>query len=142
MAEEVSEAFKLSYGLLAADATLSALVGARIYQAQAPQGLTDLYILGDAVPGADVWGVGGVRLLSDFLIRWRVVRKGQVSADQRSADARMDAVLTAVRARISGNYIFSIVRERPYSADTRDDANNTYAERGGLYRHFARPRPA
>lgn len=139
MAEEVSEAFKLSYGLLHADAQLVALVGDRIYQAQAPQGLTGLYILGDMIPGADVWGVGGVRLLSDFLIRWRVIRKGQVSADQRSADARMDAVLTNVRAASSGGYVFSVVRERPHSSDTRDEANNIYAERGGLYRYYVRP---
>lgn len=136
MAEEVSEAFKLSYGLLHGDAQLVALVGERIYQAQAPQGVTGLYILGDAIPGQDVWGVGGIRLSSDFLIRWRVIRKGQVNADQRSADARMDTVLTNVRASTSGGLVFSIVRERPYTSDTRDEANNIYAERGGLYRYF------
>jgi hypothetical protein len=140
VAEEVSEAFKLSYGLLHADTELAALVGAHIYQAQAPQGIfsqTALYILGDAIPGNDLLGVGGARLSTDFLIRWRVIRKGQVNAALRSADARMDAVLTNVRAETSGGWVFSIVREKPYTYDSRDEANNTYAERGGYYRYYA-----
>lgn len=139
MAEEISEAFNLSYGLLAADAQLQAVAGGatnpRIYQEAAPP-YQGLYILGSFMAGHDVVGMRGVRLMSEPLLLWRAVQKGQLTPALRTADARMDAVLTNVRARVSGGYSLSFVRERPYRRSYYDSANNLFSESGGYYRCY------
>jgi hypothetical protein len=135
MADEVSEAFKISYQLLHADAQIEALVSDRIYQEFVPPNESGLYILGSFLTGADVPALGTVRLLSQPLILWRVVRKGQLNADVRALDVRMDAVLQGVSATVSGGYVFSVRRERPYRRTYFDEANNVITETGGQYRY-------
>lgn len=135
MADEINEAFNASYDLLHADAQLVALVADRIYQHQVPPNTTALYLLGEFAAGSDVNGGFGVRLLTSPLILWRVIRKGQLNADMRNADVRMDTVLQSTRAVTSGGYVVSIVRERPHRRTTYDAANNAFEETGGFYRY-------
>ncbi len=138
MADEVNEAFKVTYQLLHADSQLEALVGDRIYDSSAPASAVTagLYILGDFFGGGDVSGLGIVRLQSNALMLWRVVRKGQMDANMRAAVVRMDAVLQSQSATISGGYEFSIRRERPHRRTFYDAANNQFTESGGYYRYF------
>ena len=86
--------------------------------------------------GQDVPGVGLARLQTNPLILWRVVRKGQLNADVRNADVRMDTVLRNVTAGVSGGFVFSVRREAPYRRTYYDGANNLFTESGGLYRYY------
>lgn len=139
MADEVSEAFNVSYDLLHADAPLAALVGTRIYQEAVPQGTVALYILGSFMAGTDVPGLGAVRLMTLPLILWRAIKRGQLDANMRTADVRMDAVLQNVSSSISGGRVFSVRRERPYRRTYYDDAKNLWTETGGFYRYYVSP---
>lgn len=145
MSEEVSEAFRLSYGLLRADAALASIVGTHIYQDAAPQGVfdrTDVLLLGGFIDGEDRNGNGGVRLSSSAVILWRAVKRGQPDTRLKEADRLMDGVLANVRAVESGGYVFSIERERPYQRGPREKGRpqDAFSESGGFYSYFVAPR--
>lgn len=138
MADEVNEAFKVTYQLLHADAPLVALVGDRIYDSSAPSSAIDagLYIVGDFFGGSDVQGLGDVRLATNPLFLWRVIRKGQLNAGMRTATDRVDEVLQVVSYELSGGYVFTVRRERPHRRTFHDSANNQFTESGGYYRYY------
>ena len=140
MALEHDEALRYSAGLLKATAALVAIVP-NVYESQVPQGST-FHVLGDVMGGGDVQGVGGTVLLSNPLLLWRVVQKGQISDPQRNAAQLMHAALHGVRAVISNGWVITITRNLNPSTHRRvfyDGANNAWTETGGYYRYSISP---
>lgn len=146
MAVELTELKNFIYDTLAGDVTLQGLLGGapnpRIYADQIPQAVLNS---GDVAlfyrtqsPGQDVNGVGTVRLMSEPLMYIAAVRKGQPNAAQKSVDARVDAILKAVRASTSGAHVISIQREMPIDRAYYDTANNRFHDVGGTYRAYVR----
>lgn len=140
MADEVNESFTVIRTLLAANAMLQAALGAtstafRCYAAdQVPGTPVFPYILIDYASGEDVQGLGGVRLLTKPLMLVRLVNKGPIDANLRSLDVSMDTVLQNISRQISGGYVVSCERARPYRHSYQDAANNKFNETGGFYR--------
>jgi hypothetical protein len=146
MGKEASAALDFSFNVLKDDTTLAPLItdqtGVHIYQRQAPAGvwnLTDYYVFGSIMsPGSDFIGGFGVRLMTDPLLLWYAVKKGQIDQKLLDIDKALDNVLTNIRAQIDANSSlqFSIVREKIHDRTTRDGAGATYTEVGGLYRYY------
>jgi hypothetical protein len=146
VAAEVTELKNFLYDTLASDVTLQGLLGGatnpRIYADQIPQSVLDTgnvaLLYRTQSPGADVNGIGTVRLAAEPLMYVAAVRKGQPNAAQKSVDARVDTLLKEVRASVSGAHVISLQREMPVDRAYYDSANNRYHDLGGTWRSYVR----
>ncbi|MDQ3906842.1 MAG: hypothetical protein M3268_00700, partial [Acidobacteriota bacterium] len=116
--------------------TLTDIVGQAIYDSQVPQTST-FYVLGDVFDGGgSVNGNGTAILAATPLLLWRVVKKGQINDQQRSAALIMHTVLHNNRIALSNGWAVSISRERLHRRTYYDAAQNAWTETGGFYRYF------
>lgn len=134
---ELAEAERFIWERLNASGALVALVGDRIFNAEAEQGAAFPYVIFASPPLAnDLRGVGSARLQTDpmFLVK---------GVDQSSSYARVDAIATAIQAAINGQRdaagpVLACVLEGTISlAETTDGV--AYRHRGGQYRVTVKP---
>lgn len=109
------------------DATLTGMVGARIYSEAAPQGAACPHIVFSLRTGRDTKGVNKKRLLTQANYVIKVVSSGQTYSGMTEIAERMDTVLEQARPVVDGQRLI-ITREQPIG----------YAEptNGVLFRHL------
>jgi hypothetical protein len=122
------------YQTLANDATLTPLIGKRIYNGRAEQGAAFPYVVLQLLsPGNDLIVVGAARIWSDMLWLVKAVNKGTSTAALEPIADRIDALLHAKSGTVVGGVIHVAVRERPHELPERTDGVD-YVNLGGEYR--------
>lgn len=118
----MSNAASWIYTTLTTDATLSALIGTRVYRDQAPEAVTYPFIAFsqiDAIPVKNAF--------SDILMdgeRWQItaVDNGKTYTTVNSIAARLRNLLH----KTSGSNVLSSVLEAEFTRSETDDAGNMY----------------
>lgn len=125
------------YSVLAADASLAAVVGERIYSEQAWQ--TDPLpampiVLFQMLSGNDLRGVGAVRVWVDavYVVRGISDEDGYGGSLKTIAD-RIDAVLHAASGSNAEGTVVECVRDRPFKMPETINGR-VYRHLGGVYR--------
>jgi hypothetical protein len=122
------------YQTLANDATLTPLIGRRIYSGRAEQGATFPYVIVQLLsPGNDLIVVGSARIWSDMLWLVKAVNRGTSTAALEPIADRIDALLHAKSGTVVGGVVHVAVRERPHELPERTDGVD-YVNLGGEYR--------
>jgi len=137
MGLESSAAAQFIYTKLAADSALTAIVGSRIYDQEAPQNATYPYVVFSFLSGVDLPVAGGGRLWSNMLFLVEAV--GHVSSfggNLGTAAARIDAVLQASNGSVTDGTISACVREENFRM-VEELAGEQYRRIGGRYRIYA-----
>ncbi len=131
---EPNIAAKWLYTTLAADATLAALVGTRIYEDIGPEGAGYPRIVFQMQsPGSDTLGVGARRVWTPLLYIVRgIVQDDRYTSDLETIATRIDALLHDRQVEVTNGRIKSY-RERPFRRPERTDETE-YRHLGGEYR--------
>lgn len=130
---ELARAKKFLYDKLTGDATLTSLVGSRVYDHPGPANNTTWPIVTYAfLGGPDTIANGGVRVLSSTLFVVRAIEKGG-----RVPAAEADAIDNAIdnqQGPVGGDaYVAYCLRESTFDL-TEDTEGVTYRHLGGRYR--------
>lgn len=138
MAVELLRGYDFIYAALNGDATLTPLVGARIYAELAPQTNTVTvypFIVYSYLGGADLMGVGVVRIQTAGQFLVKVVDKTTTYATLRPIADRIDAILHGRHAAggVDGQ-VFSCVREGVDPLPPEIDNGVQYRSIAGRYR--------
>lgn len=124
------------YERLAGDATLSGLVGGRIYAFVAPQGTAFPFVVFAHQGGHDVLGVGPARVMVSLLYQVKAVGQTAAVADLQPVADRIDALLHGASGAVPDGTILACVREQAIEEAEVDDGVQ-YRHVGGLYRLIA-----
>lgn len=141
MADELSRVETWLFGVLAADAPLTALIGGagnqRIYGEVAPQDSTWPCVVYQFQGGHDVGGGTGAshRIMVDGLWLVKAIMPSKSFAGLVPIVDRVDTVLRASSGGAAGadGVVFASVREQPFRLVELDEGV-TYRHLGGLYR--------
>jgi hypothetical protein len=127
------------YAKLAGDATLTGIVGARIYAEQAPENATfPLLMVVEQSPGNDLRVVGTGRIWSDPLFQVKAVdQTASYAGNLATLAARIDAVLHGSSGSATNGKVWACARERPFSMAETGPGGEQYRHLGGLYRVMA-----
>lgn len=138
MSVETVAADQWLFGALSGDASLSALVGGRVYGHVAPQGAQMPFVLfQQQAAGADVRGVGPARIMANLLYVVRIVAESSsFGGSVQTAAGRIDAVLQAASGTVLAGTVLACVRERPFAMTETDEDGRQYRHLGGIYRMF------
>lgn len=133
MANEIPRIEKWLYAALAGDSAISAAIGARVFNAIAPQGTAFPFVIFNFQAGTDVQGNGTARVQSEAVFLVKVVSQGPPDATARTVADRIDEVVgKAVHAALD-SYLFSGRRESPFRfVEAVGDVRFHHV--GGLYR--------
>lgn len=122
------------YATLSADATLTGLVGTRIYLDQAPEGASFPFVVFQLQAAErDLVVIGGGRVWSSGLWLVRGVDKATSFTTLKSIEARIDALLHAKSGSVTGGTVYECVREEPFRLTEVVDRVR-YLHLGGIYR--------
>jgi hypothetical protein len=138
---ETNAAEKWIYATLAADATLTGLVGTRIYRNRVPQDVTSPYpcVVFAYLSGRDRRGVGTWRAWSNTLYVVRGIDETENSLGPLKTVAdRIDAVLHGASGATSEGTVWAAVREEPYSLSEEGPGGRIFEHLGGIYRILAK----
>lgn len=125
------------YSKLSGDATLTGLVGGRIYGHIAPQEASYPLVLFALQTADDVQTLGPHRIMSNMLYVVRVVGEASsFGAPLSSVADRIDAVLQAASGTAGAGRVLACVRENP-SAMVESNKGKQYRYLGGVYRLYA-----
>lgn len=125
------------YTKLAADSSLTAIVGTRIYEQPAPQEAVYPLVVFQLQTTDDVSAVGGIRVMTtaEYLVRV-IGQSANVTSSLLTAAERIDAVLHRASGSVTGGAVIGAVRLRPFVlAET--DGPVQYRHLGGIYRLWA-----
>ena len=131
---EIDAADKWITAQLTGDAALAALVGARIYDGEAPPGAAyPLVTWTAASPPRDVMAEGGERILSIAVYLVQVFGQGRDYGLLRPIANRIDELLHQARGTVTDGVVFGCVRESAVKlAETYE--GQSYRRLGGYYR--------
>lgn len=90
---ESTRVYEWLQSTLSGDVALSLLVGSRIYRLKAPKLQDEPFIVYHMVHGADLLGLGGIRILTDMPVVVKAVGKANRFSDLQSIADRIDQVL-------------------------------------------------
>lgn len=124
------------YTLLSGDATLTALVGARIYAYVAAQGAAMPFVVFNLQDGSDVMGVGTARIMFDGLYQVKGINEASSFASLKPIADRIDTLLQGNSGSVLDGAILACTREQPLSY-VETDEDRQYRHLGGLYRILA-----
>lgn len=127
------------YTVLAADVSLAAVVGTRIYSDLAPAGTTLPMVVYQMQATNDLMVVGSARVWANalFLVRG-VAQRVSYDGDLITMADRIDAVLHgASGSNVEGN-VWECVREREFRLTEVGADGRQYRHLGGLYRILAK----
>lgn len=125
------------YTLLSGDATMTSLVGNRIYDSIAPVGVAFPLVLFNFQGGSDVSVVGGVRVMNSGLYQVKAVVQSGSNASALPIANRIDALLHRATGSAPGGLILASVREQPIAYPEVSKEGIQYRHLGGLYRVIA-----
>lgn len=119
---------------LTGDATLTGLVGGRIYNVLPPLGATYPFVVFNWQGGNDVIGVGTARIMINGLYQIKVIGQAHSGMAPIVAIAdRVDTLLQGAAGSVVDGAILACLREQPISyVDTV--AGEHFRHLGGLYR--------
>jgi hypothetical protein len=100
------------YGLLTADATLTGLVGVRVYNTEAPQPAQYPFVLYQFMSGIDMAAVGALRIWTDMLYLVKVVGQTLTYSDLSTAVARIDQLLHRTSGTVADGTVWTCTREQ------------------------------
>jgi hypothetical protein len=131
---ELTAADRWIYGVLSADAQLTAKVGNRIYSESAPQTAPLPYVVFSQQASYDLMGVGPLRIWANaiFLIRG-IAETTSYGGDLGIIVNRIDAVLHAQSGSNVDGVVVAAVRERPFRLAEMSNGRN-FRHEGGQYR--------
>lgn len=121
------------YGVLSADATLTAAVSSEIHSYLAPSGTTFPYCLYAFQGGKDVSAIGGIRIMFPGVYQVKAVGQGNSMVGIEAIANRIDTLLHGATGTVSGGVILACVREQPL-AYVENSNGIRYNHLGGLYR--------
>lgn len=124
------------YAKLAADATLTGIVGTRIYAELAPENATFPFVLvTEMSPGNDLRVVGTGRIWSEplFLVQ-AVDQTASYTGNIKTLATRIDAVLHGSSGPATDGTVWACVRERPFTMPETGPGGVQYRHLGGMYR--------
>lgn len=124
------------YGVLSGDATLSSLVGGRIYGYIAPQDAPLPFVVYSHQEGHDVRGVGPARIMASLVYQVKAVGQGGSFAPLKPIADRLDQLLQGASGTIVDGRVLMCVREQTVEYVEVDDGVQ-YRYLGGLWRIIA-----
>jgi hypothetical protein len=124
------------YGVLSTDATLTGLVGSRIYSYVAPVNATYPLIIFQYQTGSDLMGVGPVRIWSDSVYVIKAINRMESYSTLKTIADRVDVLLHAESGSVTDGRVVGCVRERAYSMLELVDTVQV-RHLGGIYRIMA-----
>jgi hypothetical protein len=140
MADELDIMATFIASRLAANGTITGIVGTRIYQDVAPQGATFPYIVFASLAPRDIRAVGAIRIASRD--EWLVKAVHQTSSYGGNLGTLADAIddqlhgSDGVSGVVSGGNVIHSYRERPHRQ--REVSNGiVYCNKGGIYNLMA-----
>lgn len=121
------------YGRLTA---APALLGGRVYAAEAPQGATLPYVVFSLMGGSDdLTELGANRVWANVLYLVKAVGQGPSYAALEPTVDAIDARLHRAAGPVGSTaYVDACVREQPFRLAETSDAGLPYRHAGGLYR--------
>lgn len=124
---------------LQGDATLTSLVGNRIYEYQAPKGTTFPYIVfyNQTAP-RDIRGVGTATIMTDTLYAIKAIDQSTSYSTVKAINQRIHELLHGIQAVVGiaqQGTVVGIVREEAIKYPEVDSGKH-YRHLGGLYRIF------
>lgn len=126
---------KWIYATLSADATLTGLVSTRIYDGLAPQGGALPYVVYNHMGGADLLGIGAIRVFANGLYQVKAVCKGNSYAPAKAIADQVDELLHGASGATTDGVVLACVREQPLALIEQQDGIE-YRHVGGIYRLF------
>lgn len=133
MANEVVLVDKWLASVLGADATLSGLVGSRIYSYLAPNGSVFPFIIYAYQGSIDVIAIGGIRIMNNGVYQVKSVGQSNSMVAQEAIANRIDTLLHGKTGTVAGGIVLACVREQPI-AYVENLNGLRYNHLGGLYR--------
>lgn len=131
---EIDAADKWITAKLTGDTALAALVGARIYDGEAPPGAGyPLVTWTAASPPRDVMAEGGERILSVAVYLVQAFAQGRDYDPLRPIAKRIDQILHQARGTVTDGVVFGCVRESAIKLPEMRDGQS-YRRLGGYYR--------
>lgn len=137
---ELFEADSWLQSTLSGDATITSLVGSRIYSWDVPIGTSSPYItFHPQSPGIDVRAsgrLGSGRIMTTPLYLIRAIGSVNDWATLKPIALRIDQLLEGTtNATVNGNHI-AVQRESPFQLVEHDAAQQSWRHLGGLYRLY------
>lgn len=121
--------------VLAADATLNAAVGGRIYEGHVPQGESfPAVVFSLASAGDDRFSQSGpFRVWSKHLVTVKVINLTNSTLSLQSIADRFEAVLESAIGGVTGLHIDYCKRKRAFHMKDTSVANKVYTHLGGVF---------
>lgn len=133
---EIARVLEWIHDALASDATITGLVGDRIYDGIAPEGASFPYIVYNYQGGADAVAVGAIRVLNQSVYQIKAVDCAQSYSGAAQIADQIDNLLQAATGATIDGQILGTNREQPIMYAEVNDKQQ-YRHAGGLYRIFA-----
>ncbi len=135
MPTETTAAARWLYGVLSADATLSALVSGRVFAYRVPQGTAfPCVVFQMQAPQLDSKAIGNVRLASRMVMAVKAIGQGADFIAIQPIASRIDQLLEASSGSNVDGVVVACVRDMPLEMLESSDPGIDYAHLGGLYR--------
>ncbi len=126
------------FNKLSSDASLTAIVGSRIYADEPPYGATMPYVLIQFLSGVDRRIVGKKRFFASMVYLVTVVMQTtSYGGNLKTAAERIDAVLHASSGATADGTVFAVVREESFRMTERLEGGVQVRRLGGRYRILA-----
>lgn len=137
MADPVVAAERFLFGTLTGDATIAAIVSARIYGYIAPPAAAHPYILyTQRAAGDDLTALGAIRIYSQFVYDVRVVDKTESYIALEAGSAAITAALHKASGSNVSGAIVGCVKESPFSMPELDRDGSQLRHLGGTFRLY------
>lgn len=120
------------YTLLSGDATLSAIVGSRVYGYVAPAGTTSPWVVFNYQSGHDVRGMGPARIMVSAQYQVKAVGQYDGFGMLKSVADRIDALMQGASGSVVDGQVLACVRQSPVAYVEVSDGMQ-YRHLGGLY---------
>lgn len=123
--------------ILTGDATLTGLVGTRIYNQIAPLGVTLPFVVFNWQASRDVFGLGTIRIMMNGLYTVKVVDDATTGMAAAVAIAdQLDTLLHAASGTVADAAILAVMREEQINY-VETTAGEHFRHLGGIYRVVA-----
>lgn len=132
---EILIVYNWIYSVLSGDATITNVVGTRIYDSVSPN-LVYPYIIYNWQGGTDVTEISAIRIMMNGLFQVKVVDKSTSFNTISPVATRIDQLLHRASTTTSNGIILGSKRELPISLVELNNAIQ-YRHLGGIYRIFS-----
>lgn len=133
MSHESDTAARWIVQTLLADATITAAVGQRVFDTEAPQGELTPYILIQEYHSRDVMGVGPQRFKADLQYIVKYVKQGQSFVEMGSIAERIDTLLHAASGVPNGGGTIVACQRMRTLKYAEPDEGLIFRNLGGIY---------